>query len=171
VKAVLALDQGIGLVKPLVAVVGGSECTAAEADVAEEVGRRLAQAGAIVLCGGLTGVMEAVGKGVRAGGGLTIGILPGNDPAEANRFIDIPLATGMGEMRNALIVRAAGAVIAIGGSYGTLSEIAMALRIGTPVVGLHDHFAGAVDIPRASDAASAVALALAQAVRSRDRRS
>jgi uncharacterized protein (TIGR00725 family) len=171
VKAVLALDQGIGLVKPLVAVVGGSECTAAEADVAEEVGRRLAQAGAIVLCGGLTGVMEAVGKGVRAGGGLTIGILPGNDPAEANRFIDIPLATGMGEMRNALIVRAAGAVIAIGGSYGTLSEIALALRIGTPVVGLHDHFAGAVDIPRASDAASAVALALAQAVRSRDRRS
>jgi hypothetical protein len=137
--------------------------------VAEEVGRRLAQAGAIVLCGGLTGVMEAVGKGVRAGGGLTIGILPGNDPAEANRFIDIPLATGMGEMRNALIVRAAGAVIAIGGSYGTLSEIALALRIGTPVVGLHDHFAGAVDIPRASDAAAAVALALAQAVRSRDR--
>lgn len=168
-KAVLALDQGIGLVKPLVAVVGGSECTAPEADVAEEVGRRLAQAGAIVLCGGLTGVMEAVGKGVRAGGGLTIGILPGNDPAEANRFIDIPLATGMGEMRNALIVRAAGAVIAIGGSYGTLSEIALALRIGTPVVGLHDHFAGAVDIPRASDAAAAVALALAQAVRSRDR--
>lgn len=155
--------------KPLVAVVGGSECTAAEADVAEDVGRRLAQAGAIVLCGGLTGVMEAVAKGVRAGGGLTIGILPGNDPAEANRFIDIPLATGMGEMRNALIVRAAGAVIAIGGSYGTLSELALALRIGTPVVGLHDRFAGAVEIPRASDAAAAVELALARAVRSRDR--
>ncbi|MGH7615513.1 MAG: TIGR00725 family protein, partial [Gemmatimonadales bacterium] len=74
--------------KPLVAVVGGSECTTVEAAVAEEVGRRLAQAGAIVLCGGLTGVMEAVARGVRAGGGLTIGILPGNDPADANRFID-----------------------------------------------------------------------------------
>ncbi len=154
--------------KPLVAVVGGSECTTAEADVAEEVGRRLAQAGAIVLCGGLTGVMEAVARGVRAGGGLTIGILPGNDPADANRFIDIPLATGMGEMRNALIVRAAGAVIAIGGSYGTLSEIALALRIGTPVVGLHDRFVGAVEVPRANDAAAAVGLALAQAARRRD---
>jgi len=152
-----------------VAVVGGSECTADEADAAEEVGRRLAQAGAIVLCGGLTGVMEAVAKGARAGGGLTIGILPGNDPADANRFIDIPLATGMGEMRNALIVRAAGAVIAIGGSYGTLSELALALRIGTPVVGLHDRFAAVVEIPRASDAAAAVELALARAVRSRDR--
>lgn len=156
------------IVKPLVAVVGGSECSAAEGDVAEEVGRRLAQAGAIVLCGGLTGVMEAVAKGVRAGGGLTIGILPGNDPADANRFIDVPLATGMGEMRNALIVRAAGAVIAIGGSYGTLSEIALALRIGTPVVGLRDRFAGTVKIPRASDAAAAVELALARATRPRD---
>ena len=154
--------------KPLVAVVGGSECTAAEGAVAEDVGRRLAQAGAIVLCGGLTGVMEAVAKGARAGGGLTIGILPGNDPADANRFIDIPLATGMGEMRNALIVRAAGAVIAIGGSYGTLSEIALALRIGTPVVGLHDRFAETVDIPRAGDAAAAVDLALARAARPRD---
>lgn len=154
--------------RQLVAVVGGSECTAAEGAVAEDVGRRLAQAGAIVLCGGLTGVMEAVAKGARAGGGLTIGILPGNDPADANRFIDIPLATGMGEMRNALIVRAAGAVIAIGGSYGTLSEIALALRIGTPVVGLHDRFAGTVDIPRASDAAAAVDLALARAARPRE---
>ncbi len=159
---------GSGLVKPLVAVVGGSECTAAEGDVAEEVGRRLAQAGAIVLCGGLTGVMEAVARGVRAGSGLTIGILPGNDPAEANRYIDIPLATGMGEMRNALIVRAAGAVIAIGGSYGTLSEIALALRIGTPVVGLHDRFVGAVDVPRVSDAAAAVRLALDHVTRPRD---
>lgn len=154
--------------RQLVAVVGGSECTAAEGAVAEDVGRRLAQAGAIVLCGGLTGVMEAVAKGARAGGGLTIGILPGNDPADANRFIDIPLATGMGEMRNALIVRAAGAVIAIGGSYGTLSEIALALRIGTPVVGLHDRFAGTVDIPRAGDAAAAVDLALARAARPRN---
>jgi uncharacterized protein (TIGR00725 family) len=151
-----------------VAVVGGSECSPAEADAAEAVGRRLAEAGAVVLCGGLTGVMEAVARGVRAGGGLTIGILPGNDPAEANQFIDVPLATGMGEMRNALIVRAAGAVIAIGGSYGTLSEIALALRIGKPVVGLHDRFVAAVDVPRASDAAAAVRLALAQFTRPRD---
>jgi uncharacterized protein (TIGR00725 family) len=131
-----------------VAVVGGSECSPAEADAAEAVGRRLAEAGAVVLCGGLTGVMEAVAKGARAGGGLTIGILPGNDPADANPFIDVPLATGMGEMRNALIIRAARAVIAIAGGWGTLSEIALAQRIGTPVVGLHDAFAERIDVPR-----------------------
>jgi uncharacterized protein (TIGR00725 family) len=146
-----------------VAVVGGSSCTAAEAAAAEEVGRRLAAAGAVVLCGGLGGVMEAVARGARAGGGLTVGLLPGSDPRAANAHIDVPLATGMGEMRNALIVRAAGAVIAIGGSHGTLSEVALALRIGTPVVGLQDRFADAVDMPRLADAAAAVRWALARA--------
>ena len=151
--------------KPIVAVVGGSSCNAAEAAAAEQVGRLLAAAGAIVICGGLTGVMEAVARGVRAGGGLSIGILPGNDPGDANPHIDVPLATGMGEMRNALIVRAAGALIAIGGGYGTLSEIALAVRIGTPVVGLHDRFAGAVEVPRVDHPAAAVAWALEQAAR------
>jgi hypothetical protein len=150
-------------VRPIVAVVGGSDCTSAEAALAEELGRRLAQRGAVVVCGGLTGVMEAVAKGVRAAGGLTIGILPGNDRRDANAYIDVPLATGMGEMRNALIVRVAGAIVAIGGGTGTLSEIALALRIGTPVVGLHDNFAGLATLPRVADAAAAADWALARA--------
>lgn len=150
-------------VRPIVAVVGGSDCTSAEAALAEELGRRLAQRGAVVVCGGLTGVMEAVAKGVRATGGLTIGILPGNDRRDANAYIDVPLATGMGEMRNALIVRVAGAIVAIGGGTGTLSEIALALRIGTPVVGLHDNFAGLATLPRVADAAAAADWALARA--------
>jgi uncharacterized protein (TIGR00725 family) len=150
-------------VRPIVAVVGGSDCTSAEAALAEELGRRLAQRGAVVVCGGLTGVMEAVAKGVRAAGGLTIGILPGNERRDANAYIDVPLATGMGEMRNALIVRVAGAIVAIGGGTGTLSEIALALRIGTPVVGLHDNFAGLATLPRVADAAAAADWALARA--------
>jgi len=150
-------------VKPIVAVVGGSSCTAAEAQLAEALGRRLAEAGAIVVCGGLTGVMEAVAKGVRAAGGTTIGILPGNDRHDANPFIDIPLATGMGEMRNAVIVRAAGAVVAVGGGHGTLSEVALALRIGTPVAGLQDRFVGVVDMPRLETPAAAAQWAMAQA--------
>jgi uncharacterized protein (TIGR00725 family) len=150
-------------VRPIVAVVGGSDCTSAEAALAEELGRRLAQRGAVVVCGGLTGVMESVAKGVRAAGGLTIGILPGSDARDANAYIDVPLATGMGEMRNALIVRVAGAIVAIGGGTGTLSEIALALRIGTPVVGLHDNFAGLATLPRVADAAAAAEWALARA--------
>ena len=119
----------------------------------------------MILCGGLGGVMEAVAKGAQAaGGGITVGLLPGNDPTDANPAIDVPLATGMGEMRNALIVRAARAVIAIGGGVGTLSEIALAVRIGTPVVGLHDNFAGAIDIPRVPTPAEAVRWALARGI-------
>lgn len=151
--------------RPLIAVVGGSTCTAEEAAAAAEVGRLLAEAGAVILCGGLGGVMEAVAKGAQAaGGGITVGLLPGNDPTDANPAIDVPLATGMGEMRNALIVRAARAVIAIGGGVGTLSEIALAVRIGTPVVGLHDNFAGAIDIPRVPTPAEAVRWALARGI-------
>ena len=149
--------------RPLIAVVGGSTCSAAEADLAEDVGRRLAVAGAMVVCGGLGGVMEAVARGVRGAGGLTVGVLPGADPHEANPFVDVPLATGMGEMRNALIVRVARAVIAIGGGHGTLSEVALALRIGTPVVGLQDRFPG-LDLPRVTDAAAAVAWVLERAI-------
>ncbi len=149
--------------KPLVAVVGGSTCTTEQAAWAAMVGRLLAEQGAVVVCGGLGGVMEAAARGAKAGQGLTIGILPGSDPADGNQYIDLPLATGMGEMRNALIVRVAQAVIAIGGGWGTLSEIALAQRIGTPVVGLHDAFTGAVDIPRVPTPADAVRWALEQA--------
>src|SRR5213083_50014 len=150
---------------PLVAVVGGSTCTPQEAEWAAAVGRLLAERGAVLLCGGLGGVMSAAARGAKQAGGLTVGILPGNDPREANPDIDVALATGMGEMRNALIVRAARAVIAIGGGWGTLSEIALAQRIKTPVVGLHDSFASAIDIPRVASPEAAVAWALEQAAR------
>jgi uncharacterized protein (TIGR00725 family) len=150
-------------VNAIIAVIGGSTCSAQEAGAAEETGRLLAEAGAIVVCGGLGGVMEAVAKGAHANGGTTVGILPGTDPGAANAYIDIPLATGLGEMRNFLIVRAAHALIAIGGGVGTLSELALAQRIGRPVVGLHDSFRNAVEIPRVETAEAAVRWALERA--------
>jgi uncharacterized protein (TIGR00725 family) len=149
--------------RPLVAVIGGSTCTPQEAEWAATVGRLLAERQAVLLCGGLGGVMAAAARGAKQAGGLTVGILPGNDPADANPDVDVPLATGMGEMRNALIVRAAGAVIAIGGGWGTLSEIALARRIETPVVGLHDSFMPGVDIPRVERPEEAVGWALEHA--------
>jgi len=149
----------------LIGVIGGSWCSSEEEEWAVAVGRLLAERGAVLLCGGLGGVMEAAARGAQQGGGLTVGLLPGADPAEANPYIEVPLATGMGEMRNALIVRAARAVIAIGGGWGTLSEIALAQRIKTPVVGLHDAFASAIDIPRVASPEAAVAWALEQAAR------
>ncbi len=149
--------------KPIISVIGGGTCTHEEAVVAAMVGRLLAEQGAIVVCGGLGGVMEAVAKGAKAAGGTTIGLLPGADPAAANAHIDIPLATRMGEMRNALIVQVAQALIAIGGGAGTLSELALAQRIGKPVVGLHDAFKSAVDIPRVASPADAVRWALEHA--------
>ncbi len=121
---------------PQIAVCGESNPETAYADVAFEVGRLLAQRGARVLCGGMRGVMEAVARGARQGGGLTIGILPGDDPADANAYIDVPIATGMGFARNAILARAADGLIAIGGGWGTLSELAMARRMGRPVVAL-----------------------------------
>ena len=104
--------------------------------MAEAVGRALAERGAVVVCGGLGGVMEGACRGARAGGGLTLGILPGADRAAANEFVDVAVATGLGEARNALVVRSADALIAVGGSWGTLSEIALALRAGKRVVGI-----------------------------------
>ena len=150
---------------PLVAVVGGGKCSGAEAEWAAAVGRLVAEGGAVLVCGGLGGVMEAAARGAKQAGGLTIGILPGSDPEAANPHIDVAIATGMGEMRNALIVRAAGAVIAIGGGWGTLSEIALARRIETPVVGLHDAFVPTVAIPRVEQPEQAVQWALEQARR------
>ena len=149
--------------KPLIAVIGGGTCSSEEAALAEETGRLLATRGAIVVCGGLGGVMEAAAKGAKSNGGITVGILPGADPIAANAFIDIPLATGLGEMRNFLIVRVAQALIAIGGGIGTLSEIALAQRTEKPVIGLHDSFRNAIDMPRAPSAAEAVSWALERA--------
>jgi uncharacterized protein (TIGR00725 family) len=119
-----------------VAVCGpGTDDPEAEAR-AEEVGRLLAAEGAVVVCGGMTGVMEAVARGAAERGGVSIGILPGVDRSEANPHITYAVPSGFGEARNTLVVRAADAVIAVAGEYGTLSEIAFALKIGVPVVGL-----------------------------------
>jgi uncharacterized protein (TIGR00725 family) len=149
--------------KPLIAVIGGGTCSSEETALAEETGRLLAARGAIVVCGGLGGVMEAVAKGAKSNGGSTVGILPGTEASAANAFIDVPLATGLGEMRNFLIVRVAHALIAIGGGIGTLSEIALAQRTEKPVIGLHDSFRNAIDMPRATSAAEAVSWALERA--------
>ena len=100
------------------------------------MGQRLAKQGVALICGGLGGVMEAACKGARSAGGLTIGILPGDDRHAANAYVDVPIVTGMGYARNAIVVKSAQAIIAIDGSYGTLSEIAFALQGGIPVVGL-----------------------------------
>ncbi len=103
---------------------------------AEEVGRLLAREGAILVCGGLTGVMEAACRGARSEGGLTVGLLPSEDRADANAYVDVAIPLGLGEVRNALLVRACDAVIALTGEFGTLSEIGFALKIGKPVIGL-----------------------------------
>jgi uncharacterized protein (TIGR00725 family) len=123
--------------KRFIAVIGGSECSAQEAKLAETVGRELARRGAILVCGGMGGVMEAACKGASAEGGLTIGILPGGSRQAANPYVQIPIATNLGEARNVIVVKSVEAVIAVGGGYGTLSEIGHALRNGLPVIGLH----------------------------------
>jgi len=123
--------------KRFIAVIGGSDCTPEEARLAEEVGREIARSGAVLVCGGLGGVMAAAGKGASAEGGLTIGILPGDSRQAANPYVHIPIVTNLGEARNVIIVKSAEAVIAVGGGYGTLSEIGHALRNDTPVVGLN----------------------------------
>jgi uncharacterized protein (TIGR00725 family) len=152
-----------------IAVVGsGGRVDAARRQMAEEVGRAVADAGAVLVCGGLGGVMEAACRGAHAGGGLTVGILPGLDRSAANRHVDIAIPTGMGEARNALVVRSADAVVAVAGEYGTLSEIALALQAGTPVVGLQTwelaRGGDAVDaVVRASSGAEAVERAVALA--------
>lgn len=121
---------------PYIAVIGPGRASPEELRVAEEVGARLAALGAVVVTGGLGGVMEAASRGARSRRGRTVGILPGNDRDAANGWVEIALATGLGELRNGLVVRAVDAVVAIGGGHGTLSEIGLALRIGRPVVGV-----------------------------------
>ena len=118
------------------AVIGPGNATDHEVAIAEEVGRGLGQRSAVVVCGGLGGVMAAACRGASDAGALTVGILPGADRTVANEWVTVAIATGMGELRNGLIIRAADAVIAVGGAYGTLSEIALALRTGVPVFGL-----------------------------------
>jgi uncharacterized protein (TIGR00725 family) len=121
----------------IIAVIGNSSCSPEEAKLAETVGELLAQRGVTLICGGLGGVMEAVCRGAKSKGGLTVGILPGQDSSMANPWVDIPVVTSLGEARNVAVVKSAQAVIAIGGGYGTLSEIAYALKSSIPVIGLN----------------------------------
>ncbi len=153
---------------PQIAVIGGSDPGDDVVAAAERVGAALAAGGAVVVCGGLGGVMAAACRGAKSQGGLTVGILPGSDPAAANAWVDVVVPTGLGEARNALVVGASDAVIALDGEYGTLSEIALALRGGTPVIGLGtwtlrrpdgDDDTGIVPVDDPADAA-AVALGL-----------
>jgi hypothetical protein len=121
---------------PYIAVVGTGDGDEQHERAAETVGAELARAGAVVVCGGLGGVMAACCRGAQEAGGVTLGLLPGSDRAAANRWVSVAVPTGMGELRNGLIVRAADALVAIGGGFGTLSEIALALKLGRPVVGV-----------------------------------
>ncbi len=123
--------------RPRIGVLGPNQCSPEEAQLGFEVGAELARRGAVLLCGGLGGMMEAAARGAKAENGLTIGMLPGDSDQDANEYIDLPLPTGLGAMRNFLLVRTCHAVIAVHGAYGTLSEIAAALRLKVRVVGLH----------------------------------
>jgi len=123
--------------KKTIAVIGSRNPDNETFEIAEQMGRLLAENGYTIICGGLGGVMEAVCKGAKEKNGVTIGILPGNNPLEANPYIDIAIATGMGISRNLIIIRSASAVIAISGGFGTLSELAFALQLEKPVIGLH----------------------------------
>ena len=140
--------------KRCVAVIGPGDAAPAELAVAEEVGARLVDLGATVVTGGLGGVMEAASRGAKSRRGLTIGLLPGLDRSEANGWVDVAIATGLGEIRNALIVRTSDALVAIGGGAGTLSEIGFALKLGRPVIGIGTfEVEGVVQVASAAEAA------------------
>ena len=119
-----------------IGVAGASQAGPSLVEQGERLGRRLGEAGVVVVCGGGGGVMEAVCRGAQSAGGTTIGLLPGLDRAEGNPYLTVSIPTGLGQGRNLLLVRSSDAVIAVGGGFGTLSEIALALRTGTPVIGL-----------------------------------
>ncbi len=119
-----------------IAVIGGSSCSNKSYKLAQETGALIAKEGWALVCGGLSGVMEAACRGAKSADGLTIGILPGNDPKDANKYVDIKIPTGLGYVRNILVVRSSQAVIAIAGKYGTLSEISFALIEKKPVIGI-----------------------------------
>jgi uncharacterized protein (TIGR00725 family) len=148
-----------------IAVIGNSKASASEIKLAEEIGREIAKSGAVLVCGGLDGVMEAACRGASSAGGLTVGILPGTDRKDANRYVQIPIVTGIGYARNVIVVKSAQAVIAVGGGYGTLTEIGYALKNGIPVIGLgtwklSNNEKSDDSIIRAENAADAVAMAV-----------
>jgi len=150
-----------------VAVIGPADASAAERVLAQQVGRLLAERGAVVVCGGLGGVMEAVCEGARRAGGVTIGLLPGSEHGAGNPYLSVEIPTGLGQARNALVIGAAHTVIAVGGSWGTLSEVSLAMRAGKPVCQLAGGWpvgvAAGVPVPRpAATPAHAVSAALAR---------
>ncbi|RLD97283.1 MAG: TIGR00725 family protein [Aquificota bacterium] len=124
------------MAKAVVGVIGASQCNPQEYERAYQLGRGIARLGAFLVCGGLGGVMEAASKGAREEGGLVIGIIPQSNPGEANPYVTVAVATGMGHARNSIIVNTAQVLVAVGGEYGTLSEIALALKGGKAVLGL-----------------------------------
>ncbi|MCW3489954.1 TIGR00725 family protein [Dethiobacter alkaliphilus] len=119
-----------------VGVIGAAECGVDVVALAEEVGKVVAKSGSVLVCGGRSGVMEAAAKGARDAGGIAIGILPGDDPRSGNSYINFGIATGMGDARNVIIARTCDVLVAVTGSYGTLSEIGLAMKMGKPVIGL-----------------------------------
>jgi uncharacterized protein (TIGR00725 family) len=148
--------------KRIIGVIGGRRTEKSLLEEAEVVGRLIAKNGATLVCGGLGGVMEAASRGAKAEGGLTVGILPQNDAKEANQFIDVPIATGLGVGRNVIIARTADALIAVGGEYGTLSEMAFALQMGKPVAGIKTwDIKGVIPAENAADAINKILAALA----------
>jgi len=120
----------------IISVIGAGTCNNETYSIAEEIGKLIAQKGAILVTGGLGGVMEAASKGAIEAGGTTVGILPGFSKEDANKYVSIPITTGLSHARNIIIARSADAVIAVSGEYGTLSEIAVALKLGKPVIGI-----------------------------------
>lgn len=143
-----------------IAVIGAATATERQYRTARELGSALAGKGAIVVCGGRGGVMEAAARGAREAGGMAVGILPGPDASEANEWISLPLATGMGEARNALVVRGGEAVVAVGGGWGTLSEIALAGKMGRAVTLLDDPPVAGLGLHASADAVSAAEWAI-----------
>jgi uncharacterized protein (TIGR00725 family) len=152
--------------RPLyIAVIGASQPTPEQVEAAEDVGRGLGSAGAVVINGGGGGVMAAASRGAHEAGAVVVGILPGQDHDAANEWVSVALPTGLGELRNGLIVRAADAVVAVGGAYGTLSEIALALTAGVGVVGFDTWSIEGVELADTPAAAVERALELAEAAR------
>lgn len=151
-----------------VAVIGAGQCSKEEASLAEEIGRGLARRGAVLICGGLSGVMEAACRGAAEAGGTTVGILPGENASAANPYVRLRIVTGLGLARNQVVVRSSEAVVAVGGAYGTLTEIGYALAAGIPVVGLNTWSLSRAGKPEegilmATSAGDAVDMALALA--------
>ncbi|MCK5551860.1 MAG: TIGR00725 family protein [Deltaproteobacteria bacterium] len=136
-----------------IGVIGASRCSPEIAELAEEVGREIGKRGAVLICGGLGGVMEFASKGVKEAGGLTIGILPGRSREEANRYIDVPIVTGMGHARNVIIAHSSDSIIAISGEHGTLSEIAIGLKLKKTIIGLNTwDIEGVIKVKTAAEA-------------------